>query len=216
MILDAEEKHQVDQIKIWFKSYGTAVVVGILIATALFLGYQRWQQMNERSIVHASRHYEQLLDSVSAKDDVAAQKHADYLINRYPKSTYAKLATLLLAHTNIDKGKYAEAMTQLKWVMDKASVPSLRAIARLRYARVQVQQGQATAALTTLQSMDAAEYLAPAEEIKGDAYVAMHNDLGAKQAYQNALQALPETALNRPLLQMKLNNIATDASSLNA
>lgn len=216
MILDAEEKHQVDQLKGWFKSYGTAVLVGILVATALFLGYQRWQQMDERSIVHASRHYEQLLDSVSVKDEVAAQQHADYLINRYPKSTYAKLATLLLAHTNIMNGKYPEAMVQLKWVMDNASVPSLRAIARLRYARLQIQQGQATDALTTLQSMDAAEYLAPAEEIKGDAYVALHNETGAKLAYQSALQALPETALNRPLLQMKLNNIATDVNTLSA
>lgn len=210
MVLDAEEKYQVDQIKAWFKQYGLTLLVSIVVVIAAFVGWQRWQQMNERAIVHASKRYEQLLDSMAANDTVASQKNADYLINRYPHSTYAKLATLLLAHAAIEASDYPLAQQKLKWVMDTASVPSLRAIARLRYARLWIQMNQPETALTVLTTIDSDEYRAPAEEIKGDAYNAMGNIEAAKQAYQQALHALPDSALNRPLLQMKYNNMAND------
>lgn len=211
MTLDGEEKYQVDQVKAWFKNYGTAVLVGVLVVVVGLLSYQRWQQMHERAIVHASLHYEKLLDSMAVNDAVSAQKAAAYLIDRYPKSTYAKLATLLLARNAIALGNYPDAMIKLKWVMDSAKAPTLQAIARLRYARLQIQMKQPEAALTTLQKIESADYQAPAEEIKGDAFVALNNLIGAKSAYQNALNALPVSAMNRSLLQMKFNNIATDA-----
>ena len=211
MALDVEEKHQVDQLKSWFKEYGAAILIGAVIAALSFFGWQRWQQMHERSIVHASLHYEKLLDSMALNDTAGAQKAADYLIDRYPHSTYAKLATLLLARNAIAVGNYPLAEQKLKWVMESAKLPTLQAMARLRYARLQIEMKQPEAALTTLQKIESNDYLAPAEEIKGDAFVAMHNFLGAKQAYKNALTALPVSAMNRSLLQMKFNNIAIDA-----
>jgi predicted negative regulator of RcsB-dependent stress response len=211
MTLDAEEKHQVDQVKTWFKAYGKVIAIVIVVALVVFLVWQRWHQMHERSTAHASLHYEKLLDSMAANDADSAQKAASYLIDRYPASTYAKLATLLLARNAVASGDYAAASQKLQWVMDTAKVPSLRAIARLRYARLQIQLQQPKTALTVLQKIESDDYQAAAEEIKGDAFVALQDSTAAKGAYQNALNALPVSAVNRPLLQMKFNNIAVDA-----
>lgn len=211
MTLDAEEKDQVDQVKAWFKQYGLLVLAVAAIVIMAFLAWQRYEQMHERATAHASKRYEQLLDSMAANDTVSTQKYAGYLIDRYPNSTYAKLALLLLARSDIAAGQYALAATKLQSVMDSAPVPALRAIARLRYARSLIQMHQPETALSILQKLESKDYVAAAEEVKGDALNAMHNVMGAKQAYQNALNALPESAVNRSLLQMKLNNLANDA-----
>ncbi len=211
MALDMEEKLQVDQLKTWFKTYGKGVLLSIFLVVVIFLSWQRYQQMQERAIAHASLHYEHLLDAMAANDPVTAQQSAHYLIERYPHSTYAKLATLLLARNAIANGAYPEAMEKLKWVMQQASSPTLQAIAGLRYARLQLTMKQPEAALTSLQTIASADYLAPILEIKGDAFMALHNESAAKQAYQNALDILPVSAMNRSLLQMKYNNIAIDA-----
>jgi len=46
------------------------------------------------------------------------------------------------------------------------------------------------------------------DEIRGDAYFAKNDKKAARQAYHQALKALPNAEANRPLLQMKYDSLA--------
>lgn len=207
MTLDVTEQQEWESLKEWFKEYGPAILIGIVVAVIIYFGWQRWADMRERSLEHASSHYEQLLDYMASNDSANAEKAANYLIGRYPKSSYAKLATLLLARNAIATGHYDDAKQKLTWVMKTASVPSIRQVARLRLARLDIAMKQPAEALSLLQEVEIADYRAPTMEVMGDAYIAENNIQQARQAYQQALTLLPPSAVNRPFLQMKLDDL---------
>ena len=45
------------------------------------------------------------------------------------------------------------------------------------------------------------------DEVRGDAYLAMNDKDKARQAYQQALEDLPNAEVIRPLLRMKYDNL---------
>jgi len=207
MALDIEEQQQIEQVKKWLAEYGLTLVVAIIGAIILLFGYQRWSQMHERMMEHASVRYEQLLDNLAQNKIIAADQSAAYLIKRYPHSTYARLAELLIARRDISLNQYADATQKLTEVMQHGNVASLREIARLRLARLEIQQQQPQKALDTLKDVDANAFLASVAAVRGDAYAALNNTAMARQSYQQAIMGLPEAAILRSMTIMKLNNL---------
>ena len=207
MALDAEEQDQVEQVKNWIAEYGLTLIIAIIGAAILLFGYQRWSQMRERAMEHASLRYEQLLDDLAQNKVQAADNAAAYLIKRYPHSTYAKLTELLLANRDVTQQQFPEATHKLLDVMDTATIPAVREIARLRLARVQLQLQNPKEALATLQKIDAQEYLPTVAAVKADTYAALNNNDMARQSYQQALAGLPEGAILRSMVAMKLANL---------
>lgn len=209
MALDIEEHQQVEQLKQTVKEYGPSVLIGIGLAAVLLFGYQHYSKIRERAYDHASIRYEQLLDALAANKTQAANVAANYLIKRYPKSDYAKLAELLLAQRDITESQFSSANMRLKDVMEHGHTPAIKEIARLRLARLQIQQNDAKAALSTLSAVDAKEYLPLVSSVRGDAYAKLHQANDARQAYQQALTGIPEGAMLHSLVALKLNNLPT-------
>lgn len=208
MALDVEEQQQVEQVKKWLAEYGLTLIIAVIGAAVLLFGYQRWTQMRERAMEHASVRYEQLFDDLAANQTQAADNAAAYLIKRYPTSTYAKLADLLLANRAIKEGDFADAQKKLLLVTDTSGVAAIKEIARIRLARLQLQLNQPQAALDTLKKMDAQEFLPTVAAVRGDAYAALKNNNMARDAYQQALAGLPEGAILRPIIAMKLSDLS--------
>ena len=207
MALDIEEQQQVEQFKQSLREYGPAILIGIGLAAVFLFGYQHLVKMRERAYDHASFRYEQLLDDLAANKTEAANAAANYLIKRYPSSDYAKLAELLLVHRDVSENKLADASTRLNDVADHGHTPAVKEIARLRLARVQIEQNQANDALKTLSSVDAKEYLPVISAVRGDAYAKLHQNNEARQSYQQALAGIPEDAILHSLVAVKLNNL---------
>jgi predicted negative regulator of RcsB-dependent stress response len=46
-------------------------------------------------------------------------------------------------------------------------------------------------------------------EVRGDAYLALNKPTNARESYRAALTEIPNAEVNRPILQMKLDNLAT-------
>lgn len=207
MALDVEEQQQIEQVKKWVAEYALTLIVAIVLAAIVLFGYQRWSIVRERAMAHASFRYEQLLDDLAANKTQEANNAAAYLIKRYPHSTYAKLAELLLAQRDINEQKFQAAIPPLEDVMKHANVSTIKEIARIRLARLQLQLNQPQATLDTLKDVDAQVYLPTVSAIRGDAYIALHNTDAAKAAYQQAISGLPEEAILRAMVLMKLNNL---------
>lgn len=203
------ESEQVELVKKWWREYGVAVIVGILIAAAIGFGWRHWQQHREHQLENASISYEQLLTNLVNDNTDAADQQASQLLDRYPHTPYAELASLQLARQDVYQNHPAEAEKRLRWIMQHGDTPALRELARLRIARILLAQNQPQQALDLLTKTDDKAYTALVQEIRGDTLAKMGKTVEARQAYQNAIKAFPNIETLHPLLQMKLDDLAS-------
>lgn len=202
------EAEQIELIKKWWKEYGVAIVMGIVIAIVLGFGWRYWQQRHEEKLAHASMRYEQLLTNIVNGNSTAAENQANRLMDRYPHTPYAELAGLQVARQEVYQGNLPAAERNLRWIMRRGGTPDLRQVARLRVARLLLAQNESDEALTLLQHVDDKSYTPAIDELRGDILAAQGKAAAARLAYQDAIKALPGLNIMQPLLEMKLNDLA--------
>lgn len=202
------EQEQIQLIKNWIKQYGPTILGGILLALLISWGWRYYQNYHNNNLIHASSIYDEMLTLRAQNNMDNALTQANKLISHYPKTPYAQMAAFLLARDNVSKKDYQGATTQLNWVVSHTDNTAIKEIARIRIARVQIASQKPDAALDTLQSVDDKTFLGMVDEVRGDAYLAKNDLPSAKKAYGLALKELPNAEINRPILQMKYENLA--------
>src|SRR5690606_23235989 len=85
-------------------------------------------------------------------------------------------------------------------------------VARLRLARVLIQQGKHEEAVDLLKPEKAGAFAARVREVRGDALYAKGELEGARAEYAAALAANADTTTDRTLLEMKLQQTSDAAS----
>jgi predicted negative regulator of RcsB-dependent stress response len=207
------EQEQIEQLKNWVKQYGLTILAGVVLAFILVSGWRYWQQYQTRILMHASSIYDKMLDTrmlTTAKSAGDPTEQAKQLVNQYPKTPYAPLAAMMLARNAITHQNYAEATKQLAWVINHSNSNALQEIARVRIARIAIAEQQPAKAIEILSTVNDKSFAGLIEEVKGDAYLMLHDSTKARTAYELALTELPKDELTeRPLLQMKLDNVTT-------
>lgn len=210
------DEDQVERLKRWAKTYGGAVITGLLIALIAYFGWSYWQktQHAEQSIVSAE--YQKLQDAYQAADQAptdAALKteflsSADRLVKANPDSVYAFHSLLLQARAAMDREDYPAATQALqKAAAQKIDDTGLIQLVQLRLARVQAQQNQLDAALATLAKVTDPAFVPSAQELKGDLLFQKNQLEPAKAAYQAAWAALGKREEPRELLRVKMEAI---------
>jgi len=94
----------------------------------------------------------------------------------------------------------------LNWVLKNQKAPLVQALAAQRLGIVLLQQKKYDAAIAALNTKVEADFEPLLLEAKGDVYVAQNKTKEAAQSYQQALEKLPKEAIERELLQMKLDS----------
>lgn len=202
------EEEQVEMIRRWWNKYGNLISTAILLGILSIIGFQWWQRHQAKITFHASAEYQQLLNAITEKDDSGIDAHANSIITRFGHTPYATMSALLLARHDVDKKDYANALTQLQWVIDHSKDASFRQIARLRAAKVELAQNKTAEALSLLETVDDETFRPMIADLKGDCYVLLGKKEQARIAFTTALQTSSENAANRSLLKMKLIDIA--------
>jgi predicted negative regulator of RcsB-dependent stress response len=202
------EQEQIQQLKNWAKQYGPTILAGIILAIALTSGWRYWQNYKTKILTQASQIYDEMLGLKAQNNMAGSENKAKQLIADYAKSPYAPIAALLLADNAVQKTNYADAHMQLTWAMDHAKDKSMRAIARLRNARILIAENKPQEALNILKTAEDTNFLGLINAVKGDAYLALNEPAKARLAFRSALEELPLNDPGRPLLQMKYDNLA--------
>ena len=115
------------------------------------------------------------------------------------------MAALLAAKDAVTLQQYDKAAEQLSWVLANSKQPALLAVTQLRLARLQQEQGNFDAALTTLAQPVPDSFVAIQAELKGDILLQAEKPAEAKAAYQLAFD---NAGTNTQLLQIKLDELA--------
>nr|WP_306671421.1 tetratricopeptide repeat protein [Endozoicomonas sp. ONNA2] len=217
-------------LKNLWKDYGQPVVLGVAITLAVVSGYQYWQKTQQQKIAEASALYQNLLDTVSnaaspdkpvqfspplTEEQKATVSHVvSVLQNDHGSSQYAAFATLFLAQQQVQEGQLSAARASLEWVLAQQPASEVQIMASVRLARVLISESSVNGqqALDILSRLNAGKsYEATVESVKGDVYLALGDRKQAEAAYQKAVNAAQDNGLNRPLLQLKLDDLAAMA-----
>lgn len=205
------EQEQIELLKNWIKQYSLVIIAGVALAMLSITGWRYWQQREYRINSHASAVYDEMLTMRAQNNLQATDVQAEKIFTHYPKTIYSEMAALMLARDAIQHNNYPQAEKNLQWALDHSHTKALTEIARLRLARVYLAENRPNDSLHLLKTTDDASFNGFINEVRGDAYLAMHQPDQALMAYNDALKALPNADVLRPLLQMKADNLATSA-----
>ena len=201
------DEEQIGRIKDWWKKYGNLLIIGILLIATVIFAWRWWQQHRLNVLTRASTQYEQLLFYVADDNTEEIRAQAQQLIDESSDTVYGQLAAFLLARQFVYSGDLDGAVEQLNWAIDHSRNLSIQQISRTRLARVLLEQGEQTKALSALEHIDDDTYMPLVNEIRGDIYASQQKWDESSQAYSSALSELPALGVNDQILQMKLNNL---------
>lgn len=205
------EEEQIAQIKDWWQRNGKPLLTGGVLALAVVIGWQGWQNYQAGQAQGASALYQQLLESslpqAGQVDPAKVSELAEKLKSEYAGTHYAQYGSLFVAKVAVESGKLDDAAAELKAVLDKPVDANLAELARQRLARVLAAQGKLEEGLKLLEGDADQVYLASREELKGDLLVQLGKADEARAAYEKAKAALAEDAAVGGL-QMKLDDLA--------
>lgn len=201
------EEQQVEALKQWWKEYGLSIILGIIIAIVVIFGWQLYKRHKTKVGQEASVIYARMSIDVLNNQQQDAINQAKILLRNFAATPYADLAALTLAKYEVLANKLDEAVKQLQWVVKHAHSDALQQIAKMRLARIYILQDKLQQALDLLSNLKNSVFAGLAAEIQGDAYIKLGKVDKARAMYQLALKQIPVAEQNRPILQMKLDNL---------
>lgn len=204
------DREQEEALRSWWRENWRWIVGGVVLGVGLLYAWTHYQSYREKQAHSAAAQYAQVQSALSGENVEKATAALDGLSKDFDKSAYTHEARLLVAKWNVDHGKFDEAAGLLRTVADNAPDEEMAQIARLRLARVLLQQGKHDAALQLLDTTTAGEFAGREREIRGDAQVAK-GDLEAARAEYAAALAGGDAQIDRPLLELKLQEVGGTA-----
>lgn len=110
----------------------------------------------------------------------------------------------------LDAGDGVGARARLQWALEHTAEAGLKQVARLRLARVLLNDGDLDGAEQALQGADAGSFAGEFAHLQGDIAAARQDFAGARNAYQHALENDVGSA---DLVQMKLDDLPPAAAA---
>lgn len=204
MAAHLEEQQELDNFKYFWKKTGRWLFALLIIAALGYLGFIIYKNHKTTQNQEAAAVLAQLVEKAQQKAD-SKQINADLqnLQQNYTDTIPAAQATLMVAATEFDAGRYDVAAGHLNWVLKNQKAPLVQALAAQRLAVVLLQQKKYDEALNALNTPVEADFEAMMLETKGDVYAAQGKNKEALQSYEQALAKMPKDSAGRELLQMK-------------
>ena len=201
------DDEDVAKLKAWWNEYGRTIVVGVVLGLGGIVGWNGWQRHQERQAEEASEVYGQVVEAATRGRHADARTQAALLLTEFPRSGYATLAAFVASSSAAAQGDLAEARSRLSWIAQNASREGYRDLARIRLARVLLDEEESGAALDTLAELSSGAFDALAGELRGDIHLARGSPEEARAAWRNVLDGEGTLPSSRARVQMKLDDL---------
>ncbi len=205
---------ELEKLKSWWKSYGNSVIAGIVLGVMLLGGITYWKQYKAERATQASMLYDTLIASATQNNAVAMGDAGTKLISDYSATAYAGKAALILARLSYDFADVEGARKHLQWAVDHATETTTRQVARLRLARILIEQNALDQALVLANVSDTGGFASEYQELRGDIFLAQGKKAEAGSAYGKALEGLTKGSAYERVLKMKLDDLGPDNTAL--
>jgi len=202
---DLDEQERLDELKAWWKRWGSLVMVGLAVVVAGAAGWRYWQNPTVTQSLEAATVYEKLTQSLAANDAKSAREAGAMLLDQYKGTAYAPRAAMLLAKLNVMNKDLKSAQSQLEWAVANSKEPAVKDLARLHLAGVQLDLKQYDAALKTLAGSHSDAFAFRFEDMRGDVLMAQGKKAEARVAYQAAFGKMEKDNPYRSIVELKLD-----------
>ena len=201
------DDEDVAKLKAWWNEYGRTVVVGVVLGLGGIVGWNGWQSHQERRAEEASEMYAQVVEDAAQGRHADARTRAALLLTEFPRSGYATLAAFVASASAAAQGDLAEARSRLSWIAENASREAYRDLARIRLARVLLDEADTDSALDTLAEVSSGAFDSVAGELRGDIHLARGSRDEARSAWRNVLDGEEALPSSRARVRMKLDDL---------
>lgn len=202
--LDLEEQEQLDQLKAFWKKFGTPITWLLILALAAFAGHNFWEKRKQEQAIKSGVLYDELDRAAGAGDvDKVGRVFAD-MKDKFATTAFTQQAALLAAKVQLDKGKADAAVGTLTWAAEHAAEPEYRTMARLRLAGILLDQKKPDDALKQLAAADSPSFAALVADRRGDVLASQGKVDEAKAAYLTAWKGLEGRLEYRRMVEAKL------------
>ncbi len=206
-----DDEEQLEAIKRWWRDNGRFVIIAVVSALVLLVGWQQWNSWQARQAAAASSEYSAVLTALDAGDLQGAGNRLQSLRDSRGSSPHAALASFALAASQMARGEPEAAAETLGWVVSEQPASPMADIARLRQAEALAAAGDDAGALQLLEPPAAGALSARYYELRGDLELALGNREAAINAYQEALKGM--AGQRRALVEVKLFDLGGSPAS---
>src|SRR5688572_19675754 len=207
MAYDLEEQEQLDELKAWWKRYGNLILLAATAALLTVAGHQGWRHYTLSQSHEAATLFEQMEQADRADEHKKVRDIAAQIVDKYRRTPYAAIAALASAKAAFVSQDLPAAKLQLQWVMENAREDGIKDLARLRLARVLLDEGSFDEALKALQNTPAESMTGLYSDLRGDILAAQGKFSEARSAYQSALDKSESGSAYRAAIQLKLDSL---------
>ena len=204
----ASPEEQIDLLSVWWDKY--KYLLGMLLAASVIFIVYRDYSISSSNVneFESARLYDDFLSSTLIDKKTKAKE----IIDLYSDTLYADFAALHLAKISVEESNLEQAEQHLNWVIARSSswdskFNPVRSIAKLRLAKIFLEQDSPQAALDLLkeeQTLTASLF-----EVRGDAERSLNQINKAKLSYLQALE-LSNSQPIKSLISMKISDLQED------
>lgn len=207
------EEQQVEQLKEWWRENGTPLIVGAVLGLSGFAGWKYWNQKQIEYQEGASDLYLKVEQVLKDEKQEGLVESALAVKSKFPESSYAIMAAFHIAKKAVEDKDYDKAVAELTWVVDNHKGNDLVPLAKIRLARVLMQQDKPTEALPLVESPEDSGYSALASLVKGDVLMALDRKEEALAAFKIA-NADQEIVSRHPSLKFKIDALSHSSAKI--
>jgi predicted negative regulator of RcsB-dependent stress response len=204
-VYDLEEQEKIDELKAWWRSYGTLIVIGLAVFVAVIAGMQAWKYYQSQKVEQAAELFDSLLQVQTSGDPKKINDAAGLLMEGFPASGYASRGAIIAARASFDAGDLQNAKSRLQWVLDNSKEDELKNLAGLRLASILLDEKKYDDALRVLATKQGTSFDGLYADLKGDVLAAAGRISDARAAYQMALDKMAVKGTYFNIVQMKLD-----------
>lgn len=208
MVVHIQDEQEVANFKYFWQRWGRWIFALLVILSLAYLGYVLYQSHLRSNDEKAAVIFETFVTQAGANNMAESKKALIQLQEKYPETMNTTQATLMMAGSAFDDGKYDEAIRHLQWVKARQHDDLLQTIVAQRLASVYLQQSKYNEALQALDVKVTDEFKPVLLETKGDVLQAQKKNAEAVAAYQQALNLLSKDSVQREIIQMKISSLS--------
>lgn len=202
--IELAEDEDLVRAKAWWKENGSSIIAGIVIGTALVVGYNYWQTYKANHAREVALLYETYNKTPQDTDAL------NQLLESDSATMYSQLARMASAKQALEEENFEQAENMLNEVMTTSDDLGLQSVAALRLAAVYLAQDKSDQAISLLDKQTVLTLplmKARIAELKADANLKLGDSQKAKDLYESSIALLTESGQPATLVQLKLDNL---------
>lgn len=208
MVVHIQDEQEVANFKYFWQRWGRWIFAILVILSLAYLGYVLYQSHLRSNDEKAAVIFETFVTQARANNMAESKKALIQLQEKYPETINTTQATLMMAGSAFDDGKYDEAIRHLQWVKARQHDDLLQTIVAQRLASVYLQQSKYNEALQALDVKVTDAFKPVLLETKGDVLQAQKKNAEAVAIYQQALNLLSKDSVQREFIQLKISSLS--------